>query len=176
MRTLRITVLIGIVCATGVIASARTTRPSQPENVQAALLVEVRGLRAAMEQMASAAPRVQLALGRLQLQEQRVNTMLRRLEAVRDSLATAQGAVVEHQTQIARLEAALRTGTAPPEVREQFTHQIAAHRDELARPLAEVQRLTAEEASLVSDIAGEQTRWSDFNQRLDELERALTRR
>ena len=54
-----------------------------------ALLTEVRGLRHAMEQMAAAGPRVQLALGRLQLQEQRVNTLVRRLETVRDALSAA---------------------------------------------------------------------------------------
>ena len=37
------------------------------QDTLAALLVEVRGLRAAMEQMASAGPRVQLAFGRLQM-------------------------------------------------------------------------------------------------------------
>ena len=37
-----------------------------------ALLQEVRGLRAAIEQMTASASRVQLALGRLQLQEQRL--------------------------------------------------------------------------------------------------------
>ena len=47
------------------------------------LLTEVRGLRQAMEQMAASGPRVQLALGRLQLQEQRVNTMIRRRDAAR---------------------------------------------------------------------------------------------
>jgi hypothetical protein len=40
-----------------------------------ALLREVDGLRVAMEQKASAGPRVQLAIKRLQLQEQRVNNM-----------------------------------------------------------------------------------------------------
>ena len=39
-----------------------------------ALLTEVRGLRVAMEQMTSAGARVQLALGRLQLQESRLNS------------------------------------------------------------------------------------------------------
>jgi len=55
----------------------------QEQDLTAALLVEVRGLRQAMERMASAGPRIQLALGRLQLQEQRVNAMLRRHDEVR---------------------------------------------------------------------------------------------
>jgi hypothetical protein len=51
-------------------------------DVLPALLVEVRGLRAAMEQMASAGPRIQLFVSRLQLQEARVNAMARRLDEI----------------------------------------------------------------------------------------------
>ena len=40
---------------------------------------------------------------------------------------------------------------------------------------AEVQRLIAEEAMLVQDLAAEQNRWTDFNQRLEELERTIGR-
>ena len=47
--------------------------PQQPnQDTLGALLVEVRGLRGAIEQMASVGPRVQLAMGRLQLHEQRL--------------------------------------------------------------------------------------------------------
>src|SRR4029079_1949248 len=55
-----------------------------------ALLVEVKGLRAAMEQMASATAQSQLLIGRLQLQETRMSGMIRRLDTVRDSLASAE--------------------------------------------------------------------------------------
>ena len=44
-------------------------RAEPNQDVLAQLLVEIRGLRATMEQMGSAGPRVQLALGRIQLQE-----------------------------------------------------------------------------------------------------------
>ncbi len=86
-----------------------------PPDVLAALLVEVRGLRAAMEQMASAGPRVQLALGRLQLQEQRVNTMVRRLEEVKASLVQAQKRMEAVTDQLAGLERASREASDPEE-------------------------------------------------------------
>ncbi len=45
--------------------------PQEPnQDTLGALLVEVRGLRSAIEQMASVGPSIQLAMGRLQLQEQ----------------------------------------------------------------------------------------------------------
>ena len=82
----------------------------------AALLVEVKGLRAAMEQMASAGPRVQLFASRLQLQETRINNMVRRLDTVRDRMAEAQRDVARLQTEEGQLEAAIaeqKTSAAP---------------------------------------------------------------
>lgn len=76
---------------TGAVLSARQSPPATNDEVLPALLAEVKGLRAAMEQMASAGPRVQLFVGRLQLQEARITSMARRLDTVRDSLAGAQG-------------------------------------------------------------------------------------
>ena len=72
-------------------STAPTARPPDAgEQVLNALLIEVRGLRAAMEQMASAGPRVQLFASRLQLQETRINNMIRRLDTVRDRIGEAQ--------------------------------------------------------------------------------------
>ena len=62
---------------------------SRNDEVLPALLTEVKGLRAAMEQMASGSTQAQLLVGRLQLQEQRVTSMIRRLDTVRDNLAAA---------------------------------------------------------------------------------------
>jgi hypothetical protein len=172
MRTTlsRFVVVIAIVVS---VTAAGIAAQSNREDVLPALLTEVRGLRAAMEQMASAGPRVQLALGRLQLQEQRLNTMIRRVEAVRDSLASAQAILTEKQNQIARFENALKSSSLSAEQRDEIENMLKGLRLDLARPLAEVQRLTAEESSLANDIATEQARWADFNQRLEALERAL---
>ena len=40
---------------------------------------------------------------------------------------------------------------------------------------AEVQRLSNQQIMLAQDLASEQSRWADLNQRLEELERALRR-
>lgn len=180
MRTkvFRLTVFTAalVLTAAAVQLIAQANRPTQNEDVLGALLVEVRGLRAAMEQMASAGPRSQLALARLQLQEQRIGAMLRRIEAIRDNLAKVQADVALKQNEGARLELALKTGSMPAEEREALENHLRGLKIELVRPIAEVQRLTAEETSLASEINAEQTRWAEFNQRLEELERALTRR
>ena len=47
---------------------------------------------------------------------------------------------------------------------------------EVTRRRAEVRRLMNEEILLSQDVAAEQARWTELNQRLEELERALVRR
>src|SRR5262245_7461133 len=102
-----IIVIAGLAVSTH--ASQSTARQSvTQEDVVPALLVEVRGLRAAMEQMASAGPRVQLALGRVQLQEQRVNNLMRRIEDSRNQVAGTQRKYDQLQQQIRGLQDAIR--------------------------------------------------------------------
>lgn len=163
-----------LVALLAIVLAAQRGNAQESPSVLPALLTEVRGLRQAMEQMAAAGPRVQLALGRLQLQEQRVNTLVRRLETVRDSLSAAQRELGQHEGQLAQFDAVMKDPTNPE--REQVTHMVTTFRREVARSSADVQRLTAEESSVAADIASEQSRWTELNGRLEELERALAGR
>jgi hypothetical protein len=86
MRTVvsRVVLMAGAAAFGGLTAvmAAQGNRLQQNEDVLPQLLIEVRGLRAASEQMASAGPHVQLLLGRVQLQEQRIGNQIRRLDMV----------------------------------------------------------------------------------------------
>ena len=154
---------------------SRTASPAQ-EEVLPALLTEVRGLRAAMEQMASAGPRVQLALGRVQLQEQRVNNLARRLEETRAHAVEAQRDLEAVQQQLQGIEAGVRDPRpdGPP------LAQLQAMQRELQRELVRrgenVQRFTNESSAIEADLATEQGRWIDLNQRMEALEQSLVRR
>jgi len=174
-RPLGLAVVIGgigmLVAVRGGAAQAQAR--SEPD-VLPALLTEVRALRLAMEQMASAGPRVQLAMGRLQLQEQRINTLLRRLESTRDSMRSLEKQIAEGQDGIGRVEQSLKQSDIPD--RLELERRLAAGRRSLADSNADLQRLAADEASLVQEIGMEQGRWNDINTRLEELDRALTRR
>ena len=44
---------------------------------------------------------------------------------------------------------------------------------EMTRATLDLQRLQTEEATLTQDIAAEQGRWTELNQRLEALERSL---
>jgi chromosome segregation ATPase len=141
-------------------------------DVLSSLLVEVRGLRAAMEQLASAGPRVQLALGRLQLQEQRLNTMLRRLDEIRERLAGSESAAAQRNDELKRMQEAAQTVTDPVE-RRAMEMQAQEIKTAIERGARDLQRLRAEEADLANSVAAEQARWIDINQRLEDLERTL---
>src|SRR5215467_6196967 len=118
-------------------------------DVLPALLTEVRGLRAAMEQMASGSTQAQLLVGRLQLQEGRVNGMIRRLDTVHDSLATArreydqlQGAIkmfgADHDSQAGR----------PQDDKDAPEGVLAGLKSQVAAAKGNVDRLSAEEMQL----------------------------
>ncbi len=154
--------------------SGQAQTPSRSDDILPALLAEVKGLRAAMEQMASAGPRVQLFVSRLQLQEGRISGMVRRLDTVRDTLAGARQALDHLKGALKMFESGERQPGGPPEA--EMATMVPGKKKEVAAAQANVDRLVAEEAQLTQDVTSEQARWVDINQRLDELERALTKR
>jgi chromosome segregation ATPase len=150
---------------------AQAQQPSGTD-VLPALLQEVHGLRAAMEQMATSNAHAQLLVGRLQLQEGRMNGMIRRLDTVRDERAKAQATYDSIVTSMKMLEGDRAPNDPPQEERDQI---LAQYRRTIETAKAALDRWTAEETQLASDLNAEQTRWIDINQRLDELERSLTK-
>ena len=129
-----------------------------------------------MEQMASAGPRVQLALGRLQLQEQRVNTLLRQHADVRDRLATAEHESTDLGHKIEAGQVALQDVGLEGERKEQLQDLLAEFKRLQSVNAITVQRLRTEETDALQLLSSEQNRWTEINQRLEELERALTKR
>jgi hypothetical protein len=111
-RSWMIPVAVTVLIALGTTTGGQT--PQQPnQDTLGALLVEVRGLRSAIEQMASVGPSVQLAMGRLQLQEQRINTLVRRADVVRDALVSAHKRAGEVLVRMGNLRRALEDSTEP---------------------------------------------------------------
>jgi chromosome segregation ATPase len=165
---------IAIVVAVGAFA-VRGSAQAQPsgQDVLPALLQEVKGLRAAMEQMATSNAHAQLLVGRLQLQESRMNGMIRRLDTVRDEHAKAQAAYEQMRDSIKMLEGDRSPNDAPQEQRDEM---LAGLRHEVSTAKAAADRWAGEEAQLTSDLTAEQARWIDINQRLDDLERSLAKR
>ena len=182
--TRRSVVVVLAALATGWLtaAQAQTQGSSSQGDIMPAVLAEVRGLRIAMEQMTAAGARVQLALGRLQLQEQRLIGANKRLDEVRNQLAGNQRRAAELQERVAELEAMLSGERAMPkpdsahsadDIRKMISQQLPDAQRELAFVNVDVQRVAAQEATLTSEVADEQTRWTVLNQQLEDLERSL---
>jgi chromosome segregation ATPase len=142
-------------------------------DVLPALLVEVKGLRAAMEQMASSNAHAQLLVGRLQLQEGRMAGMIRRLDTVRDSLAAAEQTYNQLHGSVQMLEGDKKPDNIP---QPDYDDNLKGLKRQADLAKANVDRLKAEENQLSTDLATEQGRWIEINQRLDELERSLAKR
>ena len=120
---------------------------------------------------------VQLALGRLQLQEQRINTAIKRADDARTRLAELQreqgrDAAADAGVGERAARARHRVGGDGPNP-EEIAGMIEHHKQQLASHSAELQRVAAEEAAYATEVTTEQARWTEINQRLEELERAL---
>jgi hypothetical protein len=163
-----------VLIAGGSLWTRTAAQAARTDDVLPALLAEVKGLRAAMEQMAGAGPRVQLFVGRLQLQEGRIAGMIRRLDTVRDSIITARKELegMKSALKMFNLEAAEH----PSGKKDEMPFPFANFKEGVAAAEANVARLVAEEAQLAHDVATEQARWVEINRRLDELEKELGKR
>jgi chromosome segregation ATPase len=185
MKTINVerVVLVAVLLVTGAGWMGRVTaqQPAAQRDVLPELLAEVKGLRAALEQMASAGPRIQLFASRLQLQETRINNLIRRLDTVRDRMEEGRKEVARLEAEEKQLEAVItehKASSKPedPEEANMATMLIGGLKAKIASAKSGIDRLTAEEAQITADLTTEQGRWIDINQRLDELEKALTRR
>ena len=174
MRLVKWTACVAGILVAGFITIGAQGQRAQEPDVLNALLVEVRGLRQALEEMGTAGPRVQLALGRLQLQEQRVNTALRRLESIRDSISKAEREIATQQGQ---LDAFLKMfKEEKPGEEHPMAPMMGGFKKGIEAGALEVQRLQAEEAQLQQQISAEQGRWAEINRAMEDLEKALGKR
>jgi chromosome segregation ATPase len=163
-------IVLVVLCAAWAAWTPLHAQQASNAEVLPALLTEVRGLRAAMEQMASANAHAQLLVGRLQLQETRMSGMIRRLDTVRDSIASARASYEQLAGALKRFESDKAKSAAGDEDLEGMLRGV---RNQAAAAKANLDRLAAEENQLTTDLSAEQSRWVEINQRLDELEKSL---
>ncbi len=173
--------LLSLVCAIGGVAailSAQTLR-STPPPVGAPsdeLVAEIRGLRADLNHALTGSIRAQLLVARLQLQEQRVNTVEALLADTRRLLSTNEEEQVAVAGELKNLQEALRTKSFEKEERMEFEESAAQMEAQLLRGQTEALQLRTREAELSSQLVSEQGRWIDFNDRLNEIERSFPQR
>ena len=148
----------------------------QPASIQTELLAEVRMLRQSIEMLTGVNARVQIVFGRLQLQEQRVESAAKRLDVARLQASASMQRLTDATDHIKALEGAVNDTRRKPEEIDQMQRELRSARRELERIETERLRLTAEETDAAGVLNQEQGRWSDLNRQLDELERILSPR
>ena len=143
---------------------------------ESALLSEVRLLRQAIEALAGNGSRIQLVFGRLALQEQRTTAAVRRLTDARSALASHMVSISATTNRLTELESAFSTSTSTSEELKAMQDMVAHYKREASRLEAERVRLATEEADAAQALSMEQSRWSDLNRQVEELERVLMQR
>jgi hypothetical protein len=174
MRKLSVRKVILIICVlagAGGVLFAQATRTPVDGSAQDALLAEVRALRAEISQVASAGIRTQLLAARLQLQEQRVFSAARQLVDAQNARAEIQLKITGERGRLRQLEdaASRATGQGRPAIQQAILDSVTQIEQQQRQEL----QLQARETELLKAVNDAQGRWTDFNDRLDALERSL---
>ena len=171
---IRLAMIVAALAAPAV-SAAQSSAPAAPD-VLKELLVEVRGLRAAMERAATVGARIQLLVARVQMQEQRIAELSRRAVTVREELGRIDAEIAQHSGMMKQFDRPEASSRMPPEEQRAMEGMLEMQKQQIAIAEKRRQDLTSEEALLAQQIAADQSRWSDVNNQLDELERSLTPR
>ena len=133
------------------------------------LLAEVRALRAELNQAAGASIRTQLLVARLTLQEQRINAISKQLADVQMQRNGNDTGLAQMLSQQKQMEDMLR-GQLAAERRQSLEREIEAVKAPMGQLRRRSEELLAQETALSGQLASEQSRWIDFNSRLDQIE------
>ena len=138
----------------------------------AALLVEVRQLRIAMERAATTTPQVQLLGARLSVQNERLARVERDHDNAKRELDDLSAALAQTAVQADTLDTRVAVETNPERQRQMVQEQADA-KSQVAELTAREQRLRARESELAGARATEYQLWTELNRRRDEIERAI---
>ena len=162
---------LGVVLVAVLSVRSGAAQPPPPASTDA-LLAEIKGLRADLNQRLDANIRAQLLVARLQVQEQRITTLSRQLTDVQQQLQNNERARAPLEAQLKMFEAAPGTDAEKKEFNFLLT-TLSSQLEVITKADAELKQ---QQGYLSGLIAEEQSRWTTFNARLEELERLLPSR
>jgi len=149
-------------------AQAPSTDPQTLQN----LLSEVHQLRIVLERSATIAPRIQIAVERLKLQQEQVARTSRELADLRERLDHNRSELSRMQQRAQSLEAA-ETQETDPNKRRELDEALKMIKLDTEQTEKSTQQLQAREGELASQLQSEQSRLTELNDRLDQIERTL---
>ena len=145
--------------------------PSEAALIQA-LLAEVRELRLALERSTVIMPKMQLAIARFQMQQERVDRREREVQLVRDQLATESLTKDHAQSTLKQYEDQARQAVDPA-ARKQFEDAAVGLRSDLEQMAAREQQMQARQADSLTQLRLEQAKLNELADSLDKLDKAL---
>jgi|SRR5690349_15776089 hypothetical protein len=158
-------VLVGAVALSG----RAQRQPASLDDV----VTELRALRGELQRTSGATARMQLLTARLAAQEQRIGILASQRANITPRLIEATRQRAELESQVKRLDD-MNTRHIPSEVPPaDLEGMLQNFKNTLAHFTDAERQLRRQDDQLAAEIANEQTRWLDFNGRLDALEREL---
>jgi hypothetical protein len=172
MRSNAFAFALSAILVVGVADSAdgqQRTPPAQPPATLDDVVNELRALRTELRESSAATLRSQLLVARLQLQEQRINTLWRQLSEVEDKIDANEKsrAMPEQIFKMMGLEA----GAAPPKEMAPFVEMF---KNQMAASEKTDSDLKLRQAELMQLLTQEQSLWNAFNAQLEALEKSVT--
>ena len=159
MRTVVIVSAVTCLVVAAGYAQSQTAAPTDP------VAAEIRALRADLNQHFEATMRGQLLVARLQVQEQRINSILRQLQEVDAKLR-------ENETSKRQMEEGLKMFGKAGESEEGGQFFLGPIRAGMETATKTSNELKQQQDQLRATYADEQARWVTINARLEELEQA----
>jgi len=154
-------------------AIAPAQEPAGQDATLQALLKEVHELRVAMERSNTIGPKVQIALARMQFEEERVRNASRQSQDAHDKVTDVQNKSAETGNRIKQEEARLNQATDPNE-RKQLDSEIVELKGQMEQLGTLQQQFQAKEAEANSLLMNEQAKWNEANDLLTAIERLMT--
>jgi hypothetical protein len=152
--------------------AARAQAPASDVQTLQALLAEVHQLRIALERSTQVTPRIQIAVERLKLQQEQVARVARQLDDSRRELDNRRTDQPRIQQSLERLSSAAAQST-DPQKRKELEDVVSMTKLNAEQTEKSLQQMQVREGELASQLQSEQSRLTELNDRLDQMERAL---
>lgn len=165
-------VMAFVVAGLAVPAAAQNPPATPPtRDVMTDILAELRALRAELRQASESGIKAQLLVGRLQLQEQRISGLSKQLAETQRQLSDSEKASGALKAQVGLIGDNVETASSAE--RAEAEQAFAPLKGILQQLEKRDQELRAQETYLTNLIADEQSRWTSFNNMLDQLAASL---
>ena len=152
--------------------AARAQAPASDVKTLQTLLAEVHQLRIVLERSSQIAPRIQIAVERLKLQQEHVARVARQLDEIRRDLDRTRSDQPKIQQRVQTLDDEVNQAVDPGRCKA-LDDEAKMLKLESVQQEKSLQQMQAREGELVSQLQSEQARLTELNDRLDQIERAL---